>query len=301
MSPARFRWGILLIQFGTLILLANLEVLNYNFLLEFVVFAAVVLILVGVEKIFTKTRLQFVSYLTSVAILAVGFAIAFESSLGGSQTSFMSQSVYRKEFSPDIDKLKAVLDFDGIDLTIRDAGTDLLYGRFDKFTRKPRIDYDLDEGVAKLNLSDRSGGLLRGGIVKIDTEKRRDWYLRFSDSVPLDLECYSEDSDIHLNLSTSHLENLTLDADDARIYLMLGDLEPFVKVSIVGDESDLKLRVPESVGLRVFGEDYGSYLVKIGLIEDQSGAFVSEGFDTLQTLIEIDLDQRLNSFSLDYF
>ncbi len=300
MSPARFRWGIILIQLGILILLANLDVINYNFLFEAVVFLAVVLIMVGIEKIFTKSRLQIISYLTSIGIFVIGFLIVYNTSIGGREGSFWSETTYRKDLEPEVQKLQAVLDFDDIGLTIRDVGDDLIYGRFDEYTSKPEIVYSRTDSIAYVTMTKSRGGLL-GGAITIDTDKPRDWYLRFSDSIPIDLECYGEDSDIHLNMSTSRLERLELDADESVIYLKLGDLHPRVNISVRGNDSSLKLRVPENVGLKIFGEDYSSYLTRLGLIEAEGGSFVNEGFDTLSTQIEVDLDSRLKSFILDYF
>jgi len=301
MSPARFRWGIILIQLGILILLANLDVINYNWLFEAVVFIAVLLIFIGIEKIFTKTRLQFVSYLTSVGILVVGFAIAYQSSVGGSATCFWSETTYRQEFDPSVNRIEAVLNCDDVGLTIRDVGDDLIYARFDQYTDKPKTLYSVSEGVAKVEMTHRQSSFFDGAI-RIDTDKPRDWYMRFSDRVPIKLECYGEDSDIHLNLSTSKLDGLRLAADNASMYVKLGVLVPRVKVSISGDDASLKLRVPEEAGIKIVGEDYRSYLVdQLGMVEDESGAFVNEGFDTLETQIEVDLDYRLKSFVLDYF
>ncbi len=301
MSPARFRWGIILIQLGALILLANLDVINYNWLFEAVVFIAVLLIFIGIEKIFTKTRMQFISYLSSVGILVVGFAIAYNSSVGGSTTSFWSETTYREKFDPSVERINAVLDCDDVGLTIRDVGDDLVYGRFDEFTNKPTTVFEIEDGIASIKMSRRSGSFLDGAI-RIDTDKPRDWYLRFSDRVPISLECYGEDSDVHLNLSTSKLDGLKLVADNAKIYVKLGVLVPRVRVSISGDDSSLKLRVPEEAGIKIVGEDYRSYLVdQMGMVEDESGVFVNEGFDSLSTQIEVDLDYRLKSFILDYF
>lgn len=300
MTPARFRWGVILVQVGILLLLRNLDILNDNFWGEFLIYFPVVLIAIGIEKIFTKSRLQFISYLTSMALFFGGFAIAFSSSRGGFEGSFFSQTTYREDYSPMIKKLKAVLRLDHTDLTIRDSGSDLVFGRFNKFTRKPKINYDLDGGLARVYFIGRSGSFL-GGAIKISTGEPQDWYIRFSDKVPLDFECSGEDSDIHLNLSTTPLERLKLEVDDAYIYLKLGTLEPLVNVSIIGEDSQLRLRVPENVGLKISGQDYHSYLEKIGLIDAGGGSFVSEGFDTMSAVIEIDLDDRLNSFILEYF
>lgn len=300
MTPARFRWGILLVQLGILLLLRNMAVINDNFWGELLIYFPIVLIAIGIEKIFTKSRLQFISYLTSIVLFFGAFAIAFSSSMGNFEGSFFSQSTYQEDYSPEIKKLKVVLKMNNTDLTIRDSGSDLILSRFSKFSRKPKIKFRIDEDIAKINFISRSGSFL-GGAIKINTGDPQDWYIRFSDKAPLDFECYGEDSDIHLNLSTTPLEKLKLSADNAYIYLKLGSLEPEVKVKIEGEDSQLRLRIPKKIGLKIYGQDYQSYLEKVGLINMGSGSFVNKGFDTLNTVIEIELDNHLSSFILEYF
>jgi hypothetical protein len=103
-----------------------------------------------------------------------------------------------------------------------------------------------------------------------------------------------------MNFATTPLRRLFLDSDASSVYLKLGDLEPNVQVTVRGDESSLKLRLPEGIGLRFIGEDYSRYLDRIGLIEDNNG-FITEGFDSSRTKVELDLDDRLSSFSVDFF
>ncbi len=299
MTPARFRWGIILIQIGGLILLRNAGVLNDNLWVDLLVLSPIVLIAIGLEKIFTKSRAQFISYLTSVGLFFGGFLIAFYGSYGGDTTSFFSETIYRKGSDPNVKSISATLRLDDTDLTIRDSGRDLVYGRFDRFTRKPKIDESLDAEELQVRLVSRYGSFL-GGVIDIDTDSPQDWYLKFSEDVPLELDCYGDNADIHLNLSTTPLKRLRLDTEDATIYLKLGVLEDFVTITVAGGNSDLRLRVPASTGLKVVGDDYGSYLTRLGFGKVTDG-FTSEGYDTLTPKYEIDLDEDLSSFSLDFF
>jgi hypothetical protein len=95
------------------------------------------------------------------------------------------------------------------------------------------------------------------------------------------------------------LRRLTLNTDDARVYLKIGELEPLVRVVVGGEDSRLRMLVPQSVGLRIHGADYRVYLNRLGLVGDDD-VFETEGYDTMSTQIEVDLDERLESFSLDY-
>ena len=301
MTPARFRWGLLLVQLGVLLILRNFGVFGDDMWVELALYFPIVLIAVGVEKIFTKSKLQIISYLTTVALFFGGIALAFVSSQGSDTGSFFSDYSYDLEHDPAVDELLAVLHLDGDDLTVRDAGEDLISAHFAEFTRKPDIDLDTEKSKSTVEMTSRSGSYI-GGVVQITGEDPQEWRLRFSKSVPLVLECYGEEADIHLNLFTTPLTNLKIDADDTPIYVKLGRLVPEVKVSIAGDDSKLRLRLPGDVGIKVVGDfdDYRTYFEQVGLIE-ANGFFLNEGFDQFEEKIEVDLDPRLKSVSIDFF
>lgn len=299
MTPARFRWGLFLILMGTLLLLRNFDVLNDNMWIDLAILFPIVLIAVGIEKIFSRTRLKAISYLTSVGLFVGGLAIAFSSSHGGDATDFFSSTTYMQANDPTVRLLRAELAMDETDLTIRDSGEDLVYAKFDKFTRKPEIDFTTTEGEGRVEMASRGGGLL-GGAVKIETDEGQDWFLRFSGSTPLVMNCSGYQSDMHLNMSTTPLRTLDVEADESKVYLKVGDLEPDVRISVFGQDTELRLRVPRTAGLKVLGEEYRGYLEAVGLLEAGDG-FATEGFDTLPSKIEVKLDDRLSSFSIDFF
>ncbi|MEA3297438.1 MAG: DUF5668 domain-containing protein [candidate division Zixibacteria bacterium] len=303
MTPARFRWGILLVTIGLLLLLRNIGVLNDDFWVDLLIYFPVILIAIGIEKIFTKSKLQFISYLTSVFIIVAGLGVAFYGGTGGYESSFFSETSHLIEDDPAIKAISAELNLNQTDLTIRDSDDDLVYGDFDRFTVKPRISYRVEDHTGIVTLNSRHGSYL-GGAIKINTDDDQNWYIRFSKRAPLDLRLSGNNSDIHMNMSTTPLKNLHMDFDEAHIYLKLGDLERLVSVTVDGEDSYLKLRFPKTVGLRITGEDYRSYLSyleTIGFVEDVDGTFVTHGFDSLKTKIELNLDERLSSLSIDCF
>ncbi|MDF1545632.1 MAG: DUF5668 domain-containing protein [bacterium] len=299
MTPTRFRWGLILIQIGILLILRNTNVINDSFWEELIVYFPVVLIAVGIEKIFTKSRLQFISYATSVLIFFGGIAIAVTAGQDTIDGSFFSESSFEFERKPEINRTSAVLNLEHADLTVREAGRDLVRGRFNKFTRKPKIDYTVDGNEAVINFTSRKHSYL-GGVVRIDTGDPQDWYISFSEEVPLSLECYGDQSDIHLNLTSTPLEKLKVEADDSKIYVRLGDLLPEVGLTIFGEDSNLRLRIPFEVGLRVDGDDYGAYLKEIGF-KEEDGGYVSEAYPEAESRVKINIDNNLSSFSVDFF
>ena len=256
--------------------------------------------MVGIEKIFTRTKLQFVAYGTSIVLFATGIGIALYGSQDGFDSNFFTESSFSEDFDPRFSKLVAVLNVDETDLVIRDSGEELIRGDFDQFTRKPLIVREYINDVAKVTLTRKENSFL-GGAVQIHTDEPQDWRLRFSDKVPLDLTCNGERSDLHLNLSTTPVEKLSLNADDASIYIKLGDLLPNITVDIKGDNSSLKLRLPSQIAIKVPDNFYRSYFETIGLIEKDSNLYVKDTLVPINSNVTLDMDSRLSSFSLDYF
>lgn len=299
MTPARFRWGMLLITVGLLLLLRNIGILNDDVWLEMLIWLPAILIAVGIEKIFTKSRLQILAYLSSVALFVLAITLALRTSGTTDSGSFFDQMSHEIEFDKSVLATKAELNLNNTNLTIRDSGKDIVRGRFDRFTRKPKISYHIESDTAYLSYDARRGNYL-GGVVRINAGDDQDWRVSFSDRIPLDLQCSAHDADVHLNLATTLLQRLVLDTDETSIYLKLGDLEPLVKVTIRGEDNSLKLRLPEKLGLLVMGDDYKSYLSRLGF-EKNYGGYVTEGYDDAECQVELELEDELSSFSVDFF
>ncbi len=79
MNPARFRWGILLILIGVLFLLNNIGTLDWWMWNDIWSLWPLILIAIGVEKIFTKTKFEVIAYLAPLALAAIVVWTAAES------------------------------------------------------------------------------------------------------------------------------------------------------------------------------------------------------------------------------
>ncbi len=299
MTPARLRWGLFLILLGLLLLLQNLNVLNPNFWIDLAILFPIALIAVGIEKIFTNTRLRAISYLTSIALFVSGLGIAIYGSYGGDQTSFFQSWTFTERFDSSVEVIRANLDLDETDLTIRDSGRDLVYALFAEYTKKPDINHRVEAGEAIFDFNSRSGAVI-GGIVQINTGDPQDWVMRFNEDIPLELTVEGRESKLDMNFATTPLRRLNLNADNSYVYLRLGDLQPAVDVNIFGEDAEVRLRLPKTVGLRVKGTEFENYLKTINLIRRDAG-FVNEGYDSMAHTINVKLDPHLGSLSIDFF
>jgi hypothetical protein len=213
--------------------------------------------------------------------------------------SFFSETSYEVPNEGAVSSLRAVIDVGEGNLTVRDASDKLFDGQFRQFTVKPEIDYKVEGSEGVLSLTGKARRWL-GGVVRVETDETNDWFVSFSNSVPLSLECIGEESDIHLNLASTPVRKIRVDVSDGAIYLKLGTVEPEVDVAVGGDNSELRLRVPEASGLKITGVEDAEYLSRVGLVR-RNGSFISEGFDTLSNHIKVDLDDGLSSLNIDYY
>ena len=299
MTPSRLRWGLILIQIGILILLVNIGVFNWNFTFDLTSAIPFLLILIGIEKIFTRSRLEFISYIAVIVLFFGGLYIAYRGSYGSADEGFFNETEYQEPYNPEVKTLRADLRIDDGDLTIRDATADMVYGRFSKWTTKPKIRYDVRGDEATVTMADRKQRIV-GGIIRIDNDESSDWTLKFSREVPLDLQCTGDQSNIDLNLATTPLRALQLDARRSDVYVRLGSVEPFAHVRLGGKDSDLRLRLPTNVAVRFSGVDLASYMERLGLIDTDSG-FVTPGYDTLSTKISVDFEDAFDNLKIEFY
>jgi len=299
MTPSRFRWGVLLISIGVLIILTNADVLGGDFWWELLVWWPVLLIAIGIEKIFLRSRLEFISYLAPFLIVATMLYVAFETGPDYDRDGIFSSYRWNEEVDPSINTIKADIDHGRADIRVGHTRSYLASARIDRFIRKPKIDFSKSDGVASLDISPRVGS--SGNIIVFGKRRRwNDWLLSFSDKAALDLSCYGDRSDVDLNLQSVPLEKLLVENDDGDIYVKIGELKPDVEVGIVGRDARLRLRIPQKTGLKVSGDDYANFLKDFGLVEID-GDFYSEAYDSADVHIILNLEDNLQHLSINQY
>jgi hypothetical protein len=301
MSPARFRWGILFVLIGGLLLLNNLNVLSWWVWSDILSLWPLLLIAIGVEKIFARSRLQFIAYLAPVALAAIVVWVAFGGFSTGDFRLIRRGDTYRYtvDMEPNVRNIKAVFDLDDTDIRLKDTGTRLFSSRSSGWRAVPRIDYDLSDGIADLDVSPRVGGW---SWLRIDGRRwAGDWDVALSNKAPLDLTCYGDRADMTLNCQRLNLEKLLVDSRRGDVRITVGDLSEKVRIHLEGDNADFRITAPEGSGVRVSGAENtaANFLERLGMVETD-GYYMTEGYDTLSPQIELDLSPEISRFSLDF-
>ncbi len=301
MTPARFRWGLMFVAIGLAILLTNADVLGYDYWMELFSLWPLILIAIGIEKIFLRSKLKFISYLAPLllvgAMVYVGFVTEGGTYYGGSYSS----NRWSEAIDSSVNRIEAKIDHYRSDIRIGKSQSNLVKARFDRFSRKPKIVFSQSDSIASLDIKYRRGG--PGKIIVFN--KRRfdnDWSVSFNDNTLLKLTCLGDDSNVDLNLQSIPLKELTVDNDDGDISLEIGTLVPDVFTEIKGDDASLRLRISEGCGLKlnISETNYVDYLESLNLVKAVD-YYISENYDSSAVKLNLKLDDNLRKISINYY
>jgi cell wall-active antibiotic response 4TMS protein YvqF len=298
MTPARFRWGLMLITIGVLLLLNNADQLSWDYWWDLLQWWPVILIAIGLEKIFLHSKLSLISYLAPFLMVGTMVYVAFDTGYEYSRSSFFSSYQWDEEIGDSVTRTVAVLNHDESDLYVKAVNNDEISVRINRFTRKPKIEYSESDGIASLDVA---GRIHRRGESLILSRRHysRNWNVSFVRDIPLDITCRGEDSDITLNLKQIPAENIRIDNDDGDIDIRLGGLSEEIHIEIKGDDARLRLSVPEMCGLKITEADFAGYFQTMGMISE-GGYYVTDGFDSAGVRVTMDIDADLRHLSISH-
>jgi hypothetical protein len=296
MKPNTLRWGLLFIAIGMVFIFINLEYLDWDYWLDLLRWWPLLLIAVGIEMIFVRTRLKALAYLSPVILIGAMIWVGVENDGGRiHRHSFFSSYKWQEEIDDAVEKIKATIDHGRSNMRIMRTAFNLASVRVDRFSRKPDVDYYVEDAVAFLEVNNRGR---RGTSFVINSRDiHDDWRVSFSDEIPLELKSIGDGSDLNLNLETIPLEKITVENDNGYVYLKIGTLNPSVDISVAGDEAELRLKLPKEAGIKIVGDKYSAYLEKLGY-EVLDDGFVSGDYEAAAVKILITLDDNLGSLSI---
>ncbi|MFH2037128.1 MAG: DUF5668 domain-containing protein [Candidatus Zixiibacteriota bacterium] len=297
MTPARLRWGLILISLGVLIILCNTGQLDWDYWIELAEWWPVLLIAIGIEKIFQKSRLQFIAYLSPLLLIGTMAIIAFNYTGDGYQgDSIFEAYKWNWENDSSAERMVVKITHNRFDLSVGPTSAYLASAGFDRLGRRPRIENDIADGIANLDIS--ANGRSRSKIIIGGRDIGNDWRLKLSEQVPLELYCHGNNSDLNLNLQSMKLEKLDINNDDGYISVKVGDLAPNVAIDIEGFDSNLKFRYPKEAGLKVDGSAYSSQLEDLGFTAVDNYYF-SPDYETSKIKIDLKIAGRLRHLTFD--
>ena len=257
MNIGRMRNGAILISAGVVLLLNTTGYLFWSVWLRIFSLWPIALIAIGIELLFKKTRLSFITILSPLLFLAaiLGPAFFYESDLGKIYRA--SQSYY---WSEDLDstltETNATIRMNAGNLVISSGTDKLITAELDYVKRKPLIVYEHTnlDGSATVKITDRERNWFRGslsrGWFRGAWEKKR-WEIRLTDLIPINLRVYVKASQADLDFSDLNIRDFDLEAKASNVDIKIGNLVEEVTARIESKASKLSVSLPEDMGLRI--------------------------------------------------
>jgi hypothetical protein len=296
MKPSRLRWGLLFVTVGVMLLLNNSGNLSWEYWLNLLSWWPLILIAIGIEKIFNNTSLKFISYLSPLLLVAGMVYVAYDTDRDDFGRGLFKTHRWELTADSGIEAVDVAIDQGRNDLAVRGGGSNYISARFDRLAGNPKIKSDRKGNVEKVEIKPRFRYL--GGTIIIDGRHyRRDWTITLSDKVPYRLDCQGRGADMDLDFDDVQLEKLTIENDEADIDLSIGELSPRVELDITCDEGQLQIRYPEKAGLKISGVASSRHFENVGL-RNSGDYYVTDNFDTAPIQITAKLSGDLNRFSL---
>ncbi len=251
MKIAKIRNGVILISLGIVFLLNNLGYVPWSVWFNILSLWPIILIAIGTEIIFKRTRLSFFTILSPLLFMAAILGPAY---FQKAELHEIYHAAETYKWSEDLDtsivKVTAIIQLRAGNLEVSPDPEGLVSAELDYRKRKPITTYEYSgfDSSATVEIRDRERGW-KGWSWR--AWGAWDWDIKLTDQVPINLRIYAKASDGELDLAALKIKNLHLDVKAGSFNIKLGDLVDQVKAKIDSDAARFQLLIPEDIGLRI--------------------------------------------------
>jgi hypothetical protein len=257
MNIGRIRNGAILISAGVILLLNTMDYLSWSVWFRILSLWPVILVAIGIELLFKKTRLSFLTLLSPLLFFAaiLGPAFVFDSYLGE-----ISKTTRIYHFSEGLD---SALTEAGVsvrlntgDLVVSSGTGKLISTELDYFEREPIVTYEVSDldSSAQFKVRDRERRRLEWNFSKgrfHGAWDRKNWEIKLTESIPIDLTVYVKTGDADLDLSGLKVRMLDLETRTSDARVRIGNLVDEVSARIESRASKVSISLPKDMALRI--------------------------------------------------
>ncbi|MBI3872733.1 MAG: hypothetical protein HY304_06630 [candidate division Zixibacteria bacterium] len=308
MPVGRVRTGVILIAVGVLLLLNSTGVVDFGSWRYIWKLWPVILIAIGVEKIFSATgSLKPLAWLSPIIIVGVVTyaVVAGGRDSGGGWDNWNwnfnnfndnepDNAVYlwTESAGPTVKRLDLSMQMAGGRLVLR-GGTDsgnAVVGRVNCRCEKPRTTSEETDGVLRVHIEDRDG---RGH------RDKDQWIVKITDGLPVDLKVEGGAARMRLDLTAVKAEHVTLSAGAADVNVVFGPSVPVVDASIETAVAALDITIPPGAGVQLDRRSAISSFSSGSLnLVEHGDVMETPGYDTRPVKIRLHLNSGISSVRL---
>lgn len=307
MKVSSIRWGVIWIGVGLFFLAINFQTLDSLVFPRLFTLWPVLLIAIGVELIFRRTKLYFLALLSPLLIAAAFIlAASYKGGPGWNLDELFNNWSWRyKAEKTDLVEIPITGSINSFNLALNlgRAGFELeglsermFRAETEYYSRSPMISHrteDNEEFVEYENRENPRKGFF--DFVKSGVRTR----IAIDRTIPLRLAISSEDVNPRLDLSEFTLRDLKLHLRSRDVEVRLGTSPESLSISISGKAEMLNMLVPSDMGLEITGnpDRLRRALTGVEFLESSYG-YRTPGFSDSRFKAYITLDARIDKIEV---
>lgn len=308
MKVSSIRWGVIWIGIGIFFLAINFQVLDVLVFPRLFSLWPILLIALGVELIFRKTKLYFIA-LVSPIVFAAAFVVAavnsndsswgFKEFFGDWSWKYKSDQHFSEEFpiNPDIKNMILNLEFGHSDFEIVPSEQSMFSVKSWYNKKSPMLSYDYHNDTMNVNFVSREKNrisILKFGNASKLTE------ISFSNNLPLSINLRTEFENPEIDFSEFSLSDVRLNLKAKQTVVYLENKSDFTKIIIEGETDSLKFKYPSDVGIEIDGNGINfDQIVDDSFIQKDDNKLYSENFDRSSKKISIVIEGKVNQIEFE--
>lgn len=300
MTVSRIRNGVILLSVGIVLLLNNLDYVDWSVWVSILSLWPVLLIAIGIEKIFAKTSMSFLAYLSPILLLLAILGPAYYYYQQTDRGTYQGKTFHwEKQMVPAVKRGYAAFDFKVGKMKTVAVQDKLIQAELDYSRREPLCLYNYSErdSLVKIELKDRDH--LWRGWFNPRSNNRHEWNVFLSDKIPWDLQIENSVMNGNLDFSGIILENLSVNLDVSSLKIKLGNKARNLKVKIDSDVSRLELLLPRDAGLNIeTRSSLSSTDFQDISVNHEKKRYWTSNFDSAPSKIEISLHGDISSLKI---
>ncbi|HBY99857.1 MAG TPA: hypothetical protein DEO84_00925 [candidate division Zixibacteria bacterium] len=307
MRVSSIRWGVIFIGIGLLFLAINLELLDTLVFPRLFSLWPVLLIAIGVEIIFRRTRFYFLAFLSPLIIAAAFIAAATATGdWGWKADEFWSRWVWRAtEKKVDIVEIPADSAICALKLDLQCGPSDVSFeptrdlmfkSTTEYYRRSPWVEHSATESTESIQYTNREK--VRLALFGFNVTAARSEF-QIANFLPLKVDITALDDEPDFDFSGLLLRDLNLDIRSNRAIVRLGDHADSIDITISGETSNLDIVLPGDLGLAISGDTPGlNALLKGSEMSPGAETYFSRDYGQAQHKVFLVLNANIKTFMI---
>lgn len=286
MSPSRVRWGLTLILIGGVCLAINLGNLSWWVFADLLYLWPVLLIAIGLELILRKSRLWYLSYISSALILGCFLWAVIED--GGIRSRYSSDGDYsdadaRLEFHNET-AVKVNAEFENGRFYVNSGQGDLLRVSGAGSDSRIGMSSDCSSGRCDVSLKNKERTLFRKArFVSRDNY----WKCYVNPAVETSYKLNLDETDLRLFADDLKTSAIDIEAIKSDLLIKLGSAVPRIEIKLSGRSTDVDLVLPDSCGLRIEGAELRQATIESYNLINHGGYYTNALYDVAPVNINV--------------